>query len=132
MKYQYSGKHCIFRAENLNTPENFVSVMRKAIAVTGATEVTYLLVSFSKVHNMLLKLFPFLKNSDWYVKKIWKNGLTGCFILSESHLTFHTYPEHKGCFFDLFTCGTRCQPEKGMNFIKKELKCRGSIRSFFR
>lgn len=132
MEYQYNGRHCLFKAENLNTPEKFVSIMRDAITVTGATEVAYSLVSFSRVHNLLLKLFPFLKSSDWYISKIWKSGLTGCFILSESHFTFHTYPEHQGCFFDIFTCGTKCFPENGMDFLKQELKCKGSIKNIVR
>jgi S-adenosylmethionine decarboxylase len=27
------------------------------------------------------------------------------FMLSESHASIHTYPEHNACFLDIFTCG---------------------------
>ena len=36
------------------------------------------------------------------------NGITGTAVLAESHASIHTYPEHKTCFVDLFTCGDNC------------------------
>lgn len=36
------------------------------------------------------------------------NGFTMTVLLSESHASIHTYPEHRACFIDLFTCGNRC------------------------
>ena len=35
-------------------------------------------------------------------------GFTMAVLLSESHATIHTYPEHNACFVDLFTCGDKC------------------------
>jgi len=35
-------------------------------------------------------------------------GSTFVLLLSESHASIHTYPEHGACFIDLFTCGDRC------------------------
>ena len=32
------------------------------------------------------------------------HGFTAVALLSESHASIHTYPEHDGCFVDLFTC----------------------------
>lgn len=40
------------------------------------------------------------------------NGLTMVFLLSESHASIHTYPEHGACFIDLFTCGDTCDEKK--------------------
>jgi S-adenosylmethionine decarboxylase len=40
------------------------------------------------------------------------NGLTVVYLLSESHASLHTYPEHGCCFVDLFTCGDKCSAEK--------------------
>jgi len=34
-------------------------------------------------------------------------GLTGAWILSESHLACHTFPEHGGFCLNLFTCSPR-------------------------
>ena len=40
------------------------------------------------------------------------NGLTLVLLLSESHASIHTYPEHAACFVDLFTCGRTCEAER--------------------
>jgi len=40
------------------------------------------------------------------------DGLTMVFLLSESHASIHTYPEHAACFVDLFTCGEKCSNNK--------------------
>ncbi len=32
-------------------------------------------------------------------------GLTGYLLLSESHIAFHTYPEHRYLALDIFSCG---------------------------
>src|SRR6267154_1105166 len=31
-------------------------------------------------------------------------GMTAAMLLSESHASIHTYPEHRACFVELFTC----------------------------
>lgn len=38
-------------------------------------------------------------------------GYTLAILLSESHASIHTYPEHNACFVDLFTCGEDCSHE---------------------
>ncbi|MDC9583198.1 adenosylmethionine decarboxylase [Xenorhabdus sp. PR6a] len=35
-------------------------------------------------------------------------GVTGIFLLSESHLSYHTYPESNYISIDLYTCGEKC------------------------
>ncbi|MDF7659453.1 S-adenosylmethionine decarboxylase [Erwiniaceae bacterium L1_54_6] len=35
-------------------------------------------------------------------------GVTGLFLLSESHLSYHTYPESHYISIDLYTCESRC------------------------
>ena len=32
-------------------------------------------------------------------------GLTGYLLLSQSHIAFHTYPEHRYLALDIFSCG---------------------------
>lgn len=39
-------------------------------------------------------------------------GMTAVYLLSESHVSVHTYPECGSLFVDAFTCGTRSQPER--------------------
>ena len=44
-------------------------------------------------------------------------GLTVLALLSESHMSIHTYPEHGYIAVDLFTCGERAVPEEGIEKI---------------
>jgi S-adenosylmethionine decarboxylase proenzyme len=50
------------------------------------------------------------------------NGLTMVILLSESHASIHTYPEHGACFVDIFTCGEQCQNEKFDEVLRAYLK----------
>lgn len=55
-------------------------------------------------------------------QKFEPQGVTGVWILSESHCSVHTYPEFGYGHFDIFTCGDTCKPEAGIDFIVKILK----------
>lgn len=46
-------------------------------------------------------------------------GVTGVYLLSESHLSFHTYPEYSYISIDLYTCGKDCL--LAVREIEKEL-----------
>jgi len=50
------------------------------------------------------------------------NGMTMVILLSESHASIHTYPEHGACFVDLFTCGDRCSHERFDAVLREYLK----------
>jgi S-adenosylmethionine decarboxylase len=46
------------------------------------------------------------------VESVWhtfpgEGGVTGMALLTESHLTCHTYPEHRTATFNLYCCRTR-------------------------
>ncbi len=49
-------------------------------------------------------------------------GVSGVVVIAESHLTIHTWPEHSYAAVDIFTCGTRVDPWKAAEFIKKHLE----------
>lgn len=49
-------------------------------------------------------------------------GYTLVLLLSESHASIHTYPEHNACFVDIFTCGTACRPEKFDAVLRQYLR----------
>lgn len=44
-------------------------------------------------------------------------GVTVVVILSESHLSIHTYPEKGFAALDGYTCGERVDPEPGMEYL---------------
>lgn len=90
-EFAFVGQHLMASYEGccLDSLLNFKELrreMEKAIALTGAT-----LLAVSDY------IFP-------------NGGYTALFLLAESHASIHTYPEHKSCFIDVFTCGTNCDP----------------------
>ena len=48
-------------------------------------------------------------------------GETCVWILAESHLAIHTYPEEKFFAIDVFTCGKEGNPIKAVNYIESQL-----------
>ena len=49
-------------------------------------------------------------------------GVSGVVIISESHLTIHTWPELNYAAVDVFTCGTRVNPWDACKFLEDFLK----------
>lgn len=101
--YQFHGVHFVASysgcdSEALGNTEVLEQVMREAVIASGATilgEASY--------------LFP-------------PNGLTLVLLLSESHASIHTYPEHHACFVDLFTCGNHCSHDAFDMTLRRYLK----------
>ncbi len=50
------------------------------------------------------------------------HGISGVVVVSESHLTIHTWPEFGYAAVDVFTCGDHVDPWKAFDFIKKAFK----------
>lgn len=57
-----------------------------------------------------------------YTKQFTPQGVTVAIVLSESHITIHTYPENNSFMADVFTCGDTCQPIKAAEYIIDQLK----------
>lgn len=48
-------------------------------------------------------------------------GLTVLAMLSESHASVHTWPEHGSAFVDVFTCGEAADPERAVELLAARL-----------
>ncbi|MBZ4646513.1 MAG: S-adenosylmethionine decarboxylase [Petroclostridium sp.] len=59
--------------------------------------------------------------------KFTPQGISGAIIISESHLTIHTFPEHGYASVDVFTCGDRIDPGIATKIIARKL---GSKRTY--
>jgi len=57
-------------------------------------------------------------------------GFTIVALLAESHMSFHTFPEHNIISFDFFTCG-KVSPAIAIDIIKKEIEHTRIIRKEF-
>lgn len=54
-------------------------------------------------------------------KRFEPHGLTATWILSESHFTLHTYPEHSYISVDCYTCGGEGDPVAAINWLLDSL-----------
>lgn len=52
------------------------------------------------------------------------HGVSGVVIISESHLTVHTWPEYEYAAVDIFSCGDKMDVEKAMEFLTQKLASR--------
>jgi S-adenosylmethionine decarboxylase len=48
------------------------------------------------------------------------NGVSGVVVISESHLSVHTWPEYGYVALDIFTCGNEARPEAAVEYALKE------------
>lgn len=53
-------------------------------------------------------------------------GVSGAVVISESHLTIHTWPEYGYASVDLFTCGDTVNPWDGFEYLTDVLKAEKS------
>ncbi|HHV62076.1 MAG TPA: S-adenosylmethionine decarboxylase proenzyme [Firmicutes bacterium] len=51
-------------------------------------------------------------------------GVSGVVVISESHLTIHTWPEFAYAAVDVFTCGEKVDPTVACLYIKTSVKAK--------
>jgi S-adenosylmethionine decarboxylase len=98
------GRHCIVELyggnPNLLDSEEFINgALKEAAERSGAT---------------LLSLTS---------HKFEPQGVTALALLSESHISIHTWPELGYAAVDAFTCGKHTNPELACNHLKKAFEC---------
>lgn len=103
------GRHCIFELQNGNPNlldnEDFIKdALVKAADAAGATLIGMVSHKFQP------------------------QGVTAIALLSESHISIHTYPEHGYAAIDAFTCGEHTNPESACRSLKEAFEAKsGSI-----
>lgn len=50
------------------------------------------------------------------------SGVTIYAILAESHISLHTYPSEGFASADIYTCGDRCNPSPGYEYLRRQLR----------
>lgn len=91
------GRHLILElwgSDNLNSLEKVERALRDAVDACG-------------LHLRDLKLY------HWSPE-----GITGVAVLSESHITIHTWPEYRYAAIDVFTCGEQNDPRRVLPIIQ--------------
>ena len=100
------GKHIIIELygatyESLNDIQQLTSILEEAITLAGATLINKLQYKFSP------------------------QGVSMIFLLAESHLSIHTWPEQSYAAIDMYTCG-KCDPYKAFEYIATKLHAKDS------
>lgn len=55
-----------------------------------------------------------------YVHRFSPQGVSCVVVISESHLSIHTWPEHNHAEVDVFTCGENALPTLAIEFMEKQ------------
>jgi len=92
------GNHYILEICNanqiyLNSKEHIMISLREAIIISGATLLEEIAIEFTP------------------------QGITAVCLLSESHLSIHTWPEKNYAAVDVFTCGEHTNPQSACDFL---------------
>jgi S-adenosylmethionine decarboxylase len=83
-------------AARIDNPAQIEQVMRDAAKVAGA----------EIIGSMFHEFEP--------------QGVSGVVVISESHLTIHTWPEILYAAVDIFTCGEHVDPWQALEYVAKE------------
>jgi len=72
--------------------------------------------SVEKVQQILVKAAEIAGAHVWSisVNRFPPNGVSGVVVISESHISIHTWPEYRYGALDLYTCGSDVDPEKAV------------------
>lgn len=87
-------------SEILDNTEKLIDLIKQGIATSELTYMEYTVHKFDPI------------------------GITALFIISESHIGIHTYPEHAFVSIDIYTCTTNNENENFIRFIKQHLRPR--------
>lgn len=97
-KYNYQGFHAMADILlNGKIPDNFHSIVIDSISKSNLNVVSE------------------------HVKEFEPQGSTAVFILSESHFTYHTYPESNYVTVCCYTCGEEGDPMAALEYLVNKL-----------
>lgn len=92
------GRHYLIElwdADNLDRPDIGREALEETVRATGGTLLDTRVVPFPT------------------------GGYSCVCIIAESHVTIHTWPEHRYAGVDMFTCGSTMDFEAGLEILKK-------------
>ncbi len=75
-----------------------------------------ILTESAKVGKMDIRIVHFYKFSP--------TGVSGMIVVSESHISIHTWPEEGYAAIDVYICGTKSEPEKTIEYILEHIKAK--------
>ena len=101
--YDFEGKHFMF---------DFKEAQRNTDVLSNPWKVEKLIENIAKqINATLLQVHVHPFGTDTGVSAIW--------IVEESHISIHTWPEYKAAMIDIFTCWEKADPFKARDFLLK-------------
>ncbi|MGQ0548945.1 MAG: adenosylmethionine decarboxylase [Armatimonadota bacterium] len=75
-----------------------------------------------KVEQILVRAAAVANVTIWSISfhRFAPNGVSGVVVISESHMSVHTWPELGYAALDIFTCGDGAKPEAAVEYALKE------------
>jgi len=108
---KFAGLHVtidLYDAKRLDDIEYMKQVMEEIVDVCGA-------------HLLHIHLHHFTPTY----------GITGVAVLSESHISVHTWPERSFAAFDVFMCG-KAKPELAIELLEKRFEAKRVVPNCYR
>ena len=65
-------------------------------------------------------------------KKFEPQGVTVLTLLSESHISIHTWPEKEYAAVDIFTCGAHTKPNDACNYLIDVLESKKPVKTIIK
>ena len=80
--------------------------------------------SVAKVQQILVKAAEIAGAEVWSVSfsKFPPHGVSGVVVISESHISAHTWPEYGYGALDFYSCGDDVDPEKGIKYAVESFR----------
>lgn len=77
-----------------------------------------------KMQDILVKAAQKANVKIWAVSfhRFPPNGVSGVIVISESHISIHTWPEHRYVALDIYTCGEYSNPEEAVNYALQQFR----------
>jgi len=97
----YIGKHCMITIRNIKNAESLKYIDTVKPILDEIVKVCNLHVVSESGHQFE----PF--------------GVTYVYVLSESHMSIHTYPENASAYMDIFCCNLSLNTDAAIDSIKK-------------
>ncbi len=95
---KFAGIHIIIEFWDSNILESLSKIRSALLAATKAAGANVLSIKLHKFNG---------------------GGVSGVVVLSESHISVHTWPEYNYAALDIFTCGKSVKPYKAIPVLKK-------------
>ncbi len=84
--------------------------------------------SVAKVQDILVQAAEEANAQVWAVSfhRFPPNGVSGVVVISESHLSVHTWPEVGYAALDIYTCGEHTEPEKAVMYALRAFRAKSA------